>query len=80
MSKWLKGVSVWVFGLLVAAALAFGARTAFAEPVTADCPYDGWVYLGSCIDTPDCREKCQAVHGQEAVGTCNSNNCCRCYF
>lgn len=81
MSKWLKGVSAWAFGLLVVAALAVGAQSAFAQPVMMTCPNDGWVYLGSCVDQPDCQRKCDDVHGVgQSQGVCNPDGCCRCLF
>ncbi len=82
MSNWLKAVSVSVFGLLVATALAVGAQSAFAESVTAVCPDNGSGLLGSCINTPDCQAKCDAVHGDgNSTGICSGTpGCCRCLF
>lgn len=82
MSKSMKAVSVWVFGLLVAATLAVGAQTAFAQPVSADCPDNGSSFLGSCIDTPHCQDKCDDVHGEgQSTGICSGTpGCCRCLF
>jgi len=80
MSKWLRVVSVSLFGLLVAAVLAVGAHTALAQPATADCQDDGWIWLGSCVSTAHCQEKCDNVHGiGNSVGSC-TGGCCRCYF
>lgn len=82
MSKWLKGVSMWVFGLLVAAALAVGTRSAFAQPVTMTCPDDGYTRLGSCASQGECQAKCDAVHQPpgSSQGVCSGapNGCCHC--
>lgn len=82
MSKWLKAVSVSVFGLLVAAALAVGARTAFARSVSAACLDNGTSFLGSCADTAECQAKCDVVHGiGNSIGRCSGTpGCCRCLF
>jgi hypothetical protein len=82
MSKWLKAVSVSAFGLLVAGALTVGAQSAFARPVTMDCPNDGVAFLGSCADNAECQAKCDAVHGMgNSIGRCSGTpGCCRCLY
>ena len=82
MSKWLKALSVSAFGLLVVLALAVGAQTAFAQPVTATCPDNGSSFLGSCINEVHCQTKCDDVHGVgNSDGECSGTpGCCRCYF
>ena len=81
MSKWLKAVSVSVFGLLVGAALLIGAQSAFAQSAAVSCPDNGSSFLGSCIDTPDCQNKCFNVHGPGVTGICSGTpGCCRCLF
>jgi hypothetical protein len=83
MSKWLKVVSISAFGLLVAVALAVGTQSAFARSVVAECPNDGVTHLGSCIDNPDCKQKCVQAHPEippsEIQGRC-TNGCCTCLF
>lgn len=79
MSKWLKAVSVSGFGLLVAAALAVGAQSAFARAVTTDCPNDGFRFLGSCSTQTECTTACRGVHGPDAQGRCR-DGCCECLF
>lgn len=79
MTQWLKLASGAVFALLVAGALTLGARTAFAQPVSRDCPNDGWVWLGSCVTQGECQGKCEIVHGPDVVGQC-VGGCCRCLF
>lgn len=77
MSKFLKLISVSVFGLLVAAALAVGTRTALARSVTTDCTYDPPAFLGACTSTQECNTACLAWGGVQGVCT---GGCCRCYF
>lgn len=82
MSKWLKVVSASAFGLMVGAALLIGAQSAFAQSAAMDCPNNGTSFLGACLDTPDCQEKCDAVHGVgNSEGICSDEpGCCRCLF
>jgi hypothetical protein len=82
MSKWLKAVSVWLFGILVAAALAVGTRSAFAQSVTLTCPDDGNGRLGSCANQAECKDKCDAVHGVgNSIAHCSGTpGCCTCLF
>lgn len=82
MLKPLKAISMWAFALFVALALAVGAKSALAQPVTMDCLNDGWVHLGSCTSAGECTTNCQAIHGQDAVGHCPGapNGCCTCLF
>lgn len=82
MSKWLKAVSVSVFGLLVGAALLIGAQSAFAQSAAVSCPDNGSSFLGSCINEAHCQTKCDDVHGVgNSDGECSGTpGCCRCYF
>jgi hypothetical protein len=82
MSKWLKAVSVSLFGFLVGAALLVGTKSAFAQSAAMDCPNNGSSLLGSCLDTPDCQQKCDQVHGAgQSTGICSgAPGCCRCLF
>ncbi len=83
MSKWLKAVSISAFALLVALALAVGAHSAFARSVVLQCQNDGSHHLGSCIDNPDCLNKCIQAHPDippsEIQGRC-IGGCCTCLF
>jgi hypothetical protein len=82
MSNVLKAVSVPLFGVLVAVALAVGTQTAFARSVTMDCPNDGNTRLGSCTSQAECQAKCDAVHQPpgSSQGVCSGapNGCCHC--
>jgi hypothetical protein len=83
MSKWLKALSISAVALLVALALGVGTQSAFARSVVLTCPNDGNVHLGSCIDNPDCKQKCVQAHPEippsEIQGRCISG-CCTCLF
>ncbi|HEY6107603.1 MAG TPA: hypothetical protein VIV56_01750 [Gemmatimonadales bacterium] len=83
MSRLLKAVLGSAFALFVAVALTIGAQVAFARSVAADCPNDGSTHLGSCIDNPDCKQKCIQAHPEippeEIQGRC-VNGCCTCLF
>ena len=80
MSQQVKHGSGWLLGLMVALALAFGAKQAMASPVQLSCMNDGWNFLGSCTSEKDCLLKCQQVHGTfEVIGRCRGG-CCSCLF
>ena len=82
MMRRMKAIAMGAFGLLMAAALAIGTQTALAQRVTMDCPYNGTSFLGSCVDTAHCQQKCDDVHGVgQSLGSCSGTpGCCRCYF
>lgn len=67
-----------LFALLVAAGLAFGATTAFAEPapVAKACFGDA---IGTCSTTAGCNADCTARGGIPGHAVC-SNGCCYCPF
>jgi hypothetical protein len=75
-----KVVPLWVFGLLVAGALAFGAQRAMAEPAFLTCNpaiYNG----GTCVDDDECVTNCNTIFGggQWEQALCNESiGCCRC--
>ena len=75
-----KVVPLWVFGLLVAGALAFGAQRAMAEPAFFTCNpaiYNG----GTCVDDDECEDNCDTIFGmgQWEQALCNESiGCCRC--
>jgi hypothetical protein len=75
-----KVVPLWVFGLLVAGALAFGAQRAMAEPAFLTCNpaiYNG----GECEDDTECIANCNTIFGmgQWEEALCNESiGCCRC--
>jgi hypothetical protein len=79
MSEWLKVFSFSAFGALVAIALTIGAHAAFAQAVTATCPYDPPLYLGSCSSQAECDQACKSANGPESQGRCISG-CCICLF
>lgn len=80
MSKSWKLLGSGALGVFVAAALFIGTRSAFAQSAAMNCPNNGTSTLGSCVDTTDCQNKCNAVHGMGgSVGAC-SGGCCRCLF
>jgi len=76
----LTTVSVWLAGILVAAALGVGAQAAFAQPVTFDCQNNGSTLLGACANQQDCVNKCNAVWGVGgSTPVCTDTpGCCRC--
>jgi hypothetical protein len=82
MSKSLKAAWVSLLGLFVGAALFIGTQSAFAKSVALDCVNNGSSLLGSCLDTPDCQQKCDQVHGAgQSTGICSGTpGCCRCLF
>jgi hypothetical protein len=78
MPKTKKVLLLWAFGLFVAAALGVGVQRAYADPVSASCPDDGYTRLGSCASQAECQAKCDDVHGVgQSVGVC-SGGCCHC--
>lgn len=79
MFKELKLFSGALFGLFVAAALAAGVHTAFAQSVTETCVYDPPRYLGTCSSQGECDTNCKIVDGSDAQGRCVSG-CCQCLF
>lgn len=69
--------------VMVCGALGFGASSLFATAETFDCPNDGSVHLGSCIDYPDCLNKCRAAHPEIPPGEIEArclDGCCSCLF
>ena len=63
MSTRVERVSGWLVGLLVAAALTFGASVAITRPAQAmTCPNDGWNTFGRQPDPTSCTAACQQVH------------------
>ena len=80
MSERVKFWSVGFLGLLAAASLSIGARTALAHSPTMDCafipPYD----LGSCTDNTDCQRLCDIYNTPGTTsGVCNGAHCCHCF-
>lgn len=74
-----KVVPVWVFGLLVAVALAFGAQRALAEPAFSCNPliWNG----GECSSPAECADNCDARFGEGNWEQANCNptvGCCEC--
>lgn len=61
----------WLFGVLTAAGLTFGAASAFAG---ARGVCEG--YIGTCSSQQECRDLCIEFEG----GTCNAQGCCLCAF
>jgi hypothetical protein len=78
MAKRLKGAGALFYSIVVAGVLVFGARELRATAVS-DCPYDGWHYLGYCVDNADCSTMCRAINPESLGGRCQ-NNCCTCYI
>ena len=72
-----------VTAAIIVGALGFGATTLVASPTLTTCPDDGDVHLGTCIDTPDCTQKCRTAHPeitpQEILGKC-IGGCCTCFY
>jgi hypothetical protein len=71
-------VSVGLMALLVAVALAFGARQAYAgsQPlVTCGPPHHG-----TCINDADCQNTCN-TDLPNSTGVCNTfTHCCDCFL
>ncbi len=82
MSRSIKRLGGWGFGVAVAGALAFGGVVAVATPANAlTCPDDGWNWLGQQPDEGACLAACVAVHGEEVEAQWGSTNgCCRCLY
>jgi hypothetical protein len=78
MSKRVKSGTGWLFGLLVAAALAVGARTAFAS--SSACGFHPPEQVGSCSGQEGCEEACDIYSPGWQVAICNGQGCCHCYF
>ena len=78
MSERVRRSSGWLFGLVITAALVFGATQAFAKPVQLACPNDGFNTLGSCTSQSNCRTKCDAVHGAGNSTSVCTAGCCKC--
>lgn len=83
MKRIMARVGKLVVALVVCGALGFGASSLFASAGTLDCPDDGETHLGSCIDNPDCTQKCRAAHPEilpeEIQGRC-IDGCCTCLY
>ena len=78
MSNRVKSGTGWFLGLLVAAALAVGARTAFAS--TSSCPFIPPHDVGSCSDDPSCQALCDVYNPPgSTTGDCNGLGCCHCF-
>lgn len=68
-----------LFGLLLAASLAFGVTTTFAAPSKAPpCLNDPPHALGTCSSQEECQRKCD-FYGGLPIGDC-TNGCCTCAF
>jgi hypothetical protein len=80
MSERVKKLPVWMVGLLVAGALAFGATRAMATPAFLDCNpqmYNG----GTCASQQECADNCHAIFGVGGwtIAQCHLPlGCCRC--
>ena len=81
MSTRMERVSGWLLGLVVAAALIFGASVAITRPAQAmSCPNDGWNTFGWQPNPTSCNSACQQVH-QDGQGVWNPTTwCCHCLF
>jgi hypothetical protein len=82
MSRSIKRIGGWGFGMAVAGALAFGGVVAVATPANAlTCQDDGWNWLGQQPSKEACQNACEAIHGPEVLAQWGSTNgCCRCLF
>lgn len=82
MSMRVKRVSGWMLGLLVAAALVFGASVALVQPAQAmTCANDGWNTFGWQPDYNSCQTACWQVHDPTAQPRWNPiTGCCSCLF
>ncbi len=79
MSKRVKSGTGWLFGLVVAAALAVGARTAFAS--SSMCPFIPPRDVGSCANQEECDALCAFYNpGAPVIPVCNGAGCCHCYL
>lgn len=80
MSERVKKVPLWVFGLLVAGALTFGAKRALAEPAFLVCDPPGW-NGGTCTSQQACEGNCDAIFGMGGWEEADCiGGCCRCLF
>jgi len=66
----------WLFGVLVAASLGFGATQALATTASA-CYDNGSTMMGACSTSLQCTDRCRVVWGPEGDGQCRSG-CCFC--
>jgi hypothetical protein len=63
----------WLFGVLTAAGLTFGAASAFAGARRPPCTG----YHGTCSTQQECATLC-IDKGFPEGGTCNASGCCLC--
>ena len=77
MSKQVKSGTGWFLGLLVAAALAVGARTAFAS--TSGCTPVPPGQAGTCTSQAECEDLCDVFAPGWDTAICNAQDCCHCY-
>jgi len=84
MRRLISRISAAAYAVVVVGALTFGASEALGRTVQSTCPYDGYTWLGACInmDEQECTERCQAISGDsESVGSCHMGawyGCCVC--
>jgi len=74
-----------VYALAIVCALTFGASQAFGRFAQSTCPYDGYTYLGACVEpgwNTECTQRCQDIsHDPGTRGTCDMGSlpgCCVC--
>jgi hypothetical protein len=80
MSKRVKSGTGWLFGLLVAAALAVGARTAFSSTGMSGCTPVPPGQAGTCATQQECEDLCDVFLPNWQFAICNGQGCCHCYL
>jgi len=81
MSRSIKRIGGWGFGVAVAGALAFGASVAAAKPANAmTCANDGWNWLGYYPTESECYTACLLLHPSLDHVRYTPEGCCTCYF
>lgn len=75
MARVVHRTAGWLFGVLIAASLGFGATQALAGTSSA-CLDNGSTVLGACVSTTQCTDRCR-LSDPDATGRCRSG-CCFC--
>ena len=73
----LKRIRNVTYAAGIAAALAFGARSAMANPAEVLQLCTDPTAVGSCVTTNDCRKICNRL-SNGLIPVCDGRNCCSC--
>ena len=80
MKKIGRRLATSALALLLAASLAFGVTSVFAQARQTDCLFDGRTFVGACYSNQHCTDLCVMYNGgyPNTVGECWTNGCCVC--